>query len=145
MKLISKSLRSSAPAAVILIRLMTGGVFLAEGIKKFLFAEQWGSGRLARIGIPIPAFTGPFVGAVEVICGVLLIVGLLTRLGAIGLLIDILVAIATTKIPILIHRGFWAMEDPARTDFCMLLSLIFLLIAGGGAWSLDRKLSHKSG
>jgi uncharacterized membrane protein YphA (DoxX/SURF4 family) len=139
---LSKSLRTVAPAAVILIRLMTGGIFLSEGIKKFLFPGQWGAGRFAHIGIPIPAFTGPFVGVVEVVCGTLLILGLLTRLAAIPLLIDISVAIATTKIPILIHHGFWAMEDPARTDYCMLMSLIFLLIVGAGKWSFDQGLGH---
>jgi hypothetical protein len=63
--------------------------------------------------------------------------GLLTRLGAIALLIDISVAIATTNVPILLTSGFFAMEDPARTDYSMFMSLLFLLIVGGGRWSLD--------
>jgi putative oxidoreductase len=129
---------TSAPAGVILIRLLAGGVFFAEGVKKFLFAAQWGAGRFERIGIPWPRFTGPFVGAVEIVGGLLLLAGLLTRLGALALLIDIGVAIATTKIPILLKSGFFAMEDPARTDYSMLMSTLFLLIAGGGRWSLDR-------
>ena len=92
-------MRTSAPGAVIVIRFLAGGVFFIEGLKKFLFVEQWGAGRFARIGIPVPAFTGPFVGVVEVVCGVLLLLGLLTRVGAIVLLINISVAIASTKIP----------------------------------------------
>jgi uncharacterized membrane protein YphA (DoxX/SURF4 family) len=129
--------RTNAPRAVILIRFLAGGVFFTEGLKKFLFAEQWGAGRFSRIGIPLPAFTGPFVGGVEIVCGLLLLLGLLTRLGAIVLLINISVAIATTKIPILIKSGFFAMEDPARTDYSMLMSLIFLAAVGAGRWSLD--------
>jgi len=66
-----------------------------------------------------------------------LLVGLLTRLSAIPLIIDMLVAIATTKVPILLKDGFWAMAHEARTDWSMLLGLIFLLIFGGGVWSLD--------
>ena len=137
-----KLLVSNASPAVILIRFLAGGVFFTEGVKKFLFAAQWGSGRFERIGIPWPQFTGPFVGAVEIIGGLLLFVGLLTRLGALALLIDICVAIATTKIPIFLKSGFFAMEDPARTDYSMLMSTAFLLIVGGGRWSLDRLSSR---
>src|SRR6266704_514486 len=95
----SRILRSSAPAAVVLVRIMVGWVFLSEGIQKFLFPAALGAGRFAKVGIPAPQFFGPFVGVVEIVCGVLLIVGLLTRLASIPLLIDILVALATTKIP----------------------------------------------
>jgi putative oxidoreductase len=136
-------LRTDAPPAVVLIRLLAGGVFFTEGIKKFLFAAQWGAGRFAKIGIPLPDFTGPFVGVVEIVCGSLLVLGLLTRLGAISLLIDISVALATTKIPILIKSGFFAMEDPARTDYSMFMSLLFLLIVGGGRWSVDACLNRQ--
>ncbi len=126
--------------AVILVRFLAGGVFFIEGVKKFLLAAQWGAGRFAKIGIPVPDVSGPFVGGIEIACGLLLMMGLLTRLGAIVLLIDISVAIATTKIPILLKSGFLAMEDPARTDYSMFMSLSFLLIVGGGPWSLDTVL-----
>ena len=128
---------SGAPAATILIRLMVGGIFFLEGIKKFLFARQWGAGRFARIGIPLPHVLAPFVGGVEIVCGFLLLVGLLTRLASIPLIIDICVAIAATKIPILLAHGPWPMEAEARTDFSMLLGLLFLLAAGAGKLSLD--------
>ncbi len=142
MNLLVKLTVTSAPAAMVLIRLLAGGVFFVEGVKKFLFAAQWGAGRFAKIGIPFPEFTGPFVGVVEIVCGALLLLGLLTRLGALLLLIDIGVAIATTKVPILLKSGFFAMEDPARTDYSMFMSLLFLLIVGAGWWSLDALLSR---
>ncbi len=126
-----------APAAVLLIRLTVGAVFASEGIQKFLFPAALGVGRFATIGIPAPEVMAPFVGAVEVVCGFLLILGLLTRLAAVPLLIDILVAIATTKVPLLLKSGFWAAVHEARTDYCMLLGLIFLLIVGAGPWSVD--------
>jgi len=137
----SRILKSSAPAAVVLVRIMVGWVFLSEGIQKFLFPAALGAGRFAKVGIPAPQFFGPFVGVVEIVCGALLIVGLLTRLASIPLLIDILVAIATTKIPMLSKAGFWATMHEARTDYCMLLGLIFLLIVGSGTLSIDARLS----
>jgi putative oxidoreductase len=124
----------------IIIRLMVGLVFLSEGIQKFLFPDVDGAGRFAKIGIPHPQFFGPFVGATEIICGSLLIVGLLTRIASVPLLIVILTAIYTTKIPMLMDKGFWAAAHEGRADFSMLMSLIFLLIYGAGKFSADIKL-----
>lgn len=132
---LSQVLRSKAPSATVLIRVMVGWVFLSEGIQKFLFPAALGVGRFTKIGIPAPRFFAPFVGVVEIVCGALLIAGLLTRLASIPLFIDILVAIATTKIPMLSKAGFWGTMHEARTDFCMLLGLIFLLIVGSGTLS----------
>jgi|SRR5215472_3134330 len=136
--------RTGVASAIFLIRLMVGWVFLSEGIQKFLFPMALGVGRFMKIGIPAPQFFAPFVGVVEIVCGTLLIVGLFTRWASIPLLIDILVAIATTKIPMLSKSGFWAMMHEARTDFCMFLGLLFLVISGSGALSLDERFSAGS-
>ena len=136
-------LGSDAPSATILVRLLVGWVFVSEGIQKFLFPDALGVGRFTKIGIPAPQFFAPFVGVVEIVCGTMLILGLLTRLASVPLLIDISVAIATTKIPMLSKAGFWATMHEARTDFCMLLGLLFLLIAGSGPFSIDQRLSHR--
>lgn len=125
----------------ILIRLMVGAVFLSEGIQKFLFADQLGSGRFEKIRLPYPDFFGPFVGSFEILCGSLVLIGLLTRIASIPLIIIMLVAIATTKADVLANNGFWEMMHGSRTDWSMLLGSIFLLIRGGGNWSLDQKLS----
>src|SRR5947199_10022087 len=106
-------LATDAPAAVILVRLIVGGVFLSEGVQKFLFPDALGVGRFAKIGIPSPAVTAPFVGVCEVVCGVLFLAGLLTRFAAVTMIIDMLVAISTTKVPILLHDGFWKMAHEA--------------------------------
>lgn len=143
MRSIRGILTTSAPTSVfILIRLLVGVVFLSEGIQKFLFADDLGVGRFTKIGIPAPQIMAPFVGVVEVVCGTLIILGLLTRLAAIPLIVDMLVAISSTKIPILLKSGFWAMAHEARTDYAMLLGSIFLLIVGAGAWSLDVRLTR---
>ena len=133
---------SSAPRATVLVRLLVGWVFLSEGIQKFLFPDTLGVGRFIKIGIPAPQFFAPFVGTVEIVCGGLLIVGFLTRLAAIPLLIDISVAILTTKIPMLMKSGFWATAHEARTDICMWLGSLFLILVGAGAWSVDGKLAQ---
>jgi uncharacterized membrane protein YphA (DoxX/SURF4 family) len=147
---------TSAPVAVILIRLVVGAVFFSEGIQKFLFAGENGIGRFTRIGIPAPEVMAPFVGVVEIVCGTLILLGLLTRLAAIPLIIDMLVAILSTKIPILLghgfwgfslgkvsYYGFWGMAHEARTDFAMLLGTIFLLIVGAGRWSVDARITNR--
>jgi uncharacterized membrane protein YphA (DoxX/SURF4 family) len=119
--------------------LSVGCIFLIEGIQKFLFPDLLGVGRFLKIGIPAPEVMAPFVGGVEMACGALVLVGFFTRLAVIPLIIDMLVAIATTKIPILLEKGFWAMTHEARTDWAMLLGSLFLLAVGAGRWSLDGK------
>jgi putative oxidoreductase len=133
-----------APASVLLVRLMVGWVFLSEGIQKFLFPAALGVGRFEKIGIPAAHFFAPFVGVIEIVCGFLLIVGLLSRMAAIPLLIDISVAILSTKLPMLAKSGFWAAMHEARTDFCMFLGLIFLLAVGSGPLSLDARLGNSN-
>jgi len=134
---------SHRSAAVLLIRELVGRVFLSAGIQKFLYPAALGVGRFEKIGIPFPVFFAPFVGVVEIVCGTLLIVGLLTRLAIIPLIIDISVAILTTKIPMLAKSGFWAMMHEARTDYCMLPGLTFLLITGAGRLSLDPRFDRR--
>ncbi|HXH40671.1 MAG TPA: DoxX family protein [Thermoanaerobaculia bacterium] len=144
------------PRSIVLIRLLVGWVFLAEGIFKFTRPEALGVGRFAKIGFVSPGLLASFVGWVEIICGALILVGFVTRLASLPLLTDILVAIVTTKLPILIGHGFWGFADPttkpfglgtmlheARTDISMLLGLVFLLIAGAGRWSIDTALIER--
>lgn len=129
--------------AILLVRLMVGVVFLSEGIQKFLYPEIRGVGRFIKIGLPAPEFFGYFVSSFEVVCGVLVLSGLFTRLAAIPLIIIMLVAIISTKIPILINDGFWEMAHASRTDWSMLLGAIFLLIIGAGKYSVDSYLAQK--
>ena len=116
---------SNAPAAVILVRLSVGLVFMSEGIQKFLFPAEIGAGRFAKIGLPSPEFLGPFVGTTEIVCGVLVVLGLVARFAVIPLIVIMLVAISSTKIPILTDKGFWSMAHEARTDFAMRCSYSF--------------------
>ncbi|MCA1733277.1 MAG: DoxX family protein [Acidobacteria bacterium] len=136
-------MKNDAPGAVILIRIMTGAVFLSEGIQKFLFPGELGVGRFAKIGIPEPEILAPLVGGVEIVCGLLLLLGLFTRAAAVPLIVTMSVAIATTKIPMLLRDGFWEMAHASRTDFSMILGTIFLLIVGPGPWSLDARRTQR--
>ena len=139
-------LATTAPASSILIRLLVGLVFVPEGMQKLIFPEILGAGRFANIGIPYPELMGPFVGIVEIVCGALILFGFLTRLAAIPLIIIMIVALVSTKIPILLGQdfwifhlpkaaryGFWSMIHEARSDFCMLPASLYLFVAGAGA------------
>jgi len=136
---------SRTSKAVLLIRILVGWVFLSEGIQKFLFSDSLGVGRFVKIGIPSPQIMAPFVGVVEIVCGSLLLLGLITRLATVPLIIDISVALYSTKIVTLAKNGFWGTLHEARTDVSMLLGLIFLLLVGAGAWSLDAWLAERRG
>jgi putative oxidoreductase len=141
--LLQRLFSTDAPPAVTLIRLILGAVFLSEGMQKFLFPDELGVGRFMKIGIPAPAVMAPFVGVCEIVFGALILLGLFTRVAAIPLIIAMLVAISTTKVPLLLKSGFWAMAHEARVDYSMLLGLIFLLMVGAGAWSVDVRLAVK--
>jgi putative oxidoreductase len=123
---------------IALIRVPVGLIFFTQGILKFTDPKM-GVLRFARIGFPHPYFTAHFAGTFEIVCGLLVLFGLWTRLAAVPLLIVICTAIATTKIPELVHasQGFWFMVSDARTDFSMFCLLLFLILVGGGSWSLD--------
>jgi len=136
-KLRDRIVATDAPAPVVLVRIMVGVVFLSEGIQKFLFPAEVGAGRFAKIGLPAPETLAPFVASFEIACGLLVLLGLATRLAVLPLITIMLVAIASTKLPILLASGFWKMAHEARTDWSMLLGSIFLLLVGAGPWSID--------
>ena len=155
-RMFRRSLLTNAPAANLLIRLMVGGIFFFEGLQKFLYPADLGSGRFAKIGIPAPEFFGPFVGFFELTCGLLLLAGLATRVAAVPLIVTMCVALFTVKIPILIgaefmgfslrplpRYGFLSMMHESRNDISMLFGSLYLLITGAGPWSADAKLSRK--
>jgi uncharacterized membrane protein YphA (DoxX/SURF4 family) len=142
----NKFLVSSRNAgSVIFIRLAVGLIFLTQGILKYIDPHM-GVLRFAKVGFPYPGYTAHFVGTFEIACGLLVLFGLFTSVASIPLLIVILTAIATTKIPELFHsgQGFWFMVSDARTDFAMTMSLLFLMSAGAGSWSLDAWLREET-
>jgi uncharacterized membrane protein YphA (DoxX/SURF4 family) len=123
---------------------MVAAVFISEGIQKFLNPAEIGAGRFEKIGIPSPEMTANVVACCEIACGSLVLLGLLTRLAVLPLIAIMLTAIVTTKIPILRSQGFWKMAHEIRTDWSMLLGLIFLLIVGAGTWSIDHWRRHRT-
>jgi putative oxidoreductase len=137
-----------APSATILLRLMAGGVFLWEGILKFVYANQ-GVGRFTKLGFPFPETTATFVGVLEIIGGILVITGLLTRLIAVPFIVEMVVAMLSTKVAIYLGTsplplppvppqiGIWAVLHEVRSEYAQLMTTLFLLVAGPGPWSLD--------
>jgi uncharacterized membrane protein YphA (DoxX/SURF4 family) len=134
--------------------MMAGGVFLWEGILKFVYTNQ-GIGRFTKLGIPMPHFTANFVAYLEIGGGILLLTGLMTRLIAVPFIIEMIVAILTTKISLYLGTsplpmppappkvGMWAVLHEGRADYAQLLTTVFLLISGPGKWSLDAVLAKK--
>ena len=136
-------LNTSEDKSILLIRLLVGLVFLSEGIQKFLFPELVGVGRFEKIGFANPAFWSYFTACFEIACGLLVSLGLWIRVSSIPLLIIMIVAFFSTKIPVLLHKGFWQFAHEYRTDFAMTISLIFLIIKGSGFYSIDYRIFKK--
>jgi putative oxidoreductase len=142
-----------APRATVLVRLMAGGVFLWEGILKFVYTNQ-GIGRFTKLGIPFPGPTADFVAILEIVGGTLLIAGLLTRVIAVPFVIEMVVAMLSTKISLYLGTsplplppsppqfGAWAVLHEIRSEYAQIMSVLFLLIAGPGQWSLDAVLTR---
>jgi len=143
-----------APRATILLRLMAGSVFLWEGLLKFVYVNQ-GVGRFAKLGFPFPDFTASFVGGLEIVGGLLILLGLGTRFVAVPFLIEMVVAMLSTKIGLYLGTsplplppsppltGFWAVLHEVRSEYAQLLTVSFLLWAGPGPWSLDALVARK--
>ena len=121
-----------------------GLIFLSEGIQKCLFSDSLGTGRFEKIGFSHPSFWAYFTGTSEIVCGILILLGLLTRLAVIPLLAVMFVAFIATKYPLLLDKGFWAMAHDYRTDFAMTLLLLYLLINGGGNHSFDKRWDNRN-
>ena len=143
----------SAPRSTVLVRLMAGGVFFWEGILKFVYTNQ-GVGRFTKLGIPFPGPTAHFVAILEIVGGLLLMAGFLTRVIAIPFVIEMIVAILSTKISLYLGTsplplppappqvGPWAVLHEIRSDYAQIMSVLFLLVAGPGPWSVDAVLAR---
>jgi uncharacterized membrane protein YphA (DoxX/SURF4 family) len=145
---------TDGPPSILLLRLMAGGVFFWEGLLKFAYANQ-GVGRFTKLGIPFPALTANFIGGLEIVGGLMILCGFLTRLIAIPFVVEMVMAILATKISIFLGTsplplppapprvGMWAVLHEIRSDYAQILTTIFLLVNGPGKWSLDAVLSRK--
>ena len=142
------------PKSTIYLRVMAGGVFFWEGILKFVYANQ-GIGRFTKLGMPLPHFTADFVACLEIVGGLLLLSGWLTRLIAIPFIAEMIVAILSTKISLYLGTsplplpaappkvGMWAVLHEVRSEYAQLLTVLFLMINGPGKWSLDALFAKK--
>jgi uncharacterized membrane protein YphA (DoxX/SURF4 family) len=141
-----------ASGAVVLIRLYVGLIFVGEGFLKFLRPEALGSGRFEKAGIPAGAFFANLDGVFEIICGVMILAGLLVRLATLPMIVDMIGALAITKLPLLWGNaplypkegGFWDFFHEGRLEVAMLCGSIFLLIVGAGGYSFDGRMNRNN-
>src|SRR5260221_6659242 len=138
----------TGPSAILIIRLMTGSVFVWEGILKFVYTNQ-GMGRFTKLGFPFPEMTAHIIAIGEITGGLLLIFGLFTRITAFYFIVQMIVAVLSTKIDLYFGRsplpmppappktGFWAVLHEIRSDYAQILTCLFLLVEGSGRRSLD--------
>lgn len=138
----TKILDTEDDSKIIFVRLIAGLIFISEGIQKYLVVTMLGPAYFKEIGFGHPIFWADFTGAFEILCGVLILIGLLTRLASIPLLIIMITAFITTKRPLFLSEGFLSFAHEYRIDFAMTLLLILLIIYGGGKWSIDLKISQ---
>jgi putative oxidoreductase len=147
---------TDGPKSTLFLRIMAGGVFFWEGILKFVYANQ-GIGRFTKLGVPLPHFTADFVACLEIVGGLLLLSGWLTRLIAVPFVFEMIVAILSTKISLYLGTsplplpaappkvGMWAVLHEVRSEYAQLLTVLFLMINGPGRWSLDAWLGKQLG
>ena len=145
---------TSGPRSALLIRLMAGGVFLSEGLLKFAYVNQ-GVGRFTKLGMPMPGVLAPAIAMLEIVGGMLLTTGLGTRLISVPFIVEMVVAILSTKIALYFgtsplpkpaappFAGWWAVLHETRSDYAQLLCCIYLVISGPGPWSLDALLLRR--
>jgi putative oxidoreductase len=135
-------------SSTIIIRLMAGAVFFFEGILKFLYANQ-GVGRFTELGFPFPEATANIIATGEIIGGLLLLFGLFTRFVSFYFIVQMIVAVLSTKTTLCLGTpplpltavapkiGIWAVEHETRSDYAQIMACLFLLIEGAGRMSVD--------
>jgi len=130
--------------------LYVGLIFVGDGVLKFLTPDALGPGRFIKAGIPAGEFLANLDGVFEIGCGLLILVGLLTRLATLPMIVDMLGALGITKVPLLWGHaplypdegGFWDFFHEGRLEVAMLCGSIFLLIVGAGGHSLDARMNR---
>ncbi len=140
------------PTATLFLRLMAGGVFFWEGILKFVYTNQ-GVGRFTKLGFPMPETIANFIATIEIVGGLLILLGLFTRFIALYFISEMIIAILSTKISLYLGTsplplpaaapkvGFWAVLHEIRSDYAQLLTCLFLLIEGPGKKSMDASIA----
>ncbi|PJZ47510.1 DoxX family protein [Leptospira saintgironsiae] len=138
----------------VIIRILVGGVFIWEGIIKFLFVNQ-GIGRFTKLGFMHPEMTASFIGGLEILGGTMLVLGILTKPLSFVFIIQMLVAMYLTKLPLLFGTsplmppqappifGIWAVLHEIRSEYSQLLGCLFLYLSGPGHFAFDSVLKRR--
>ncbi|HEX6535257.1 MAG TPA: DoxX family protein [Gemmatimonadaceae bacterium] len=130
---------SRVQLGIALLRLVLGVVFLAHGIQKlFVFGHGGVTAAFAQMGVPSPELMATLATAIELLCGIALIVGIVTRYAAVLLAIEMFLAIVFVK-----ARGGFFLPNGAEYELTLCIALVALVLTGPGALALEHALTRR--
>ncbi len=138
--IMTRILQTSNDGKMVFVRMIAGVVFVSEGIQKYLVVSLLGPSYFQDIGFGHPMFWSYFTGSFEIVCGLLVIAGLFTRIAAVPLLTIMITAYFTAKLPVLLDKGFLSFAQVYRVDYALTILIIMLLVYGAGRWSVDLRI-----
>ena len=138
--IMTRILQTSDDGKMVFVRMIAGVVFVSEGIQKYLVVSLLGPSYFQDIGFGHPMFWSYFTGSFEILCGLLVVAGLFTRIAAVPLLTIMITAYFTAKLPVLLDKGFLSFAQVYRVDYALTILIIMLLVYGAGRWSVDLRI-----
>jgi len=138
--IMTRILQTSDDGKMVFVRMIAGVVFVSEGIQKYLVVSLLGPSYFQDIGFGHPMFWSYFTGSFEIVCGLLVVAGLFTRIAAVPLLTIMITAYFTAKLPVLLDKGFLSFAQVYRVDYALTILIIMLLVYGAGRWSVDLRI-----
>lgn len=143
---LNRTLDRGLPAVPLILRVILGSIMALHGWQKLtvMGPSNFGNDMLAGLGVPAPVLAGNVVTYAELIGGILLIVGLGTRLSAAVLTVILAAATILVKLDLGLIAPMGSPLPGAELDLALIAGLITLIIIGPGRLSADAALGIES-